>query len=108
MSDSKTRAIAPPGKLNSTPLSGLSLPIDFLTPNNSKTCSTCGAHNLSPVEVITGGFPCQDISLAGRKPTGLRGERSGLFWEVIRILKETQRRWVVLENVVNLLAVNDS
>lgn len=68
----------------------------------------CGAHNLSSVDVITGGFPCQDISLAGRKPTGLRGERSGLFWEVIRILKETQPRWVVLENVVNLLAVNDS
>lgn len=68
----------------------------------------CGAHNLSPVDVITGGFPCQDISLAGGKPTGLRGERSGLFWEVIRILKETQPRWVVLENVVNLLAVNDS
>ncbi|WP_238543156.1 DNA cytosine methyltransferase [Pseudomonas sp. GM78] len=39
---------------------------------------------------------------------GLRGARSGLFWEVIRILKEIQPRWVVLENVVNLLAVNDS
>lgn len=68
----------------------------------------CGAHNLSLVDVITGGFPCQDISLAGSRPIGLRGERSGLFWEVIRILKETQPRWVVLENVVNLLAINDS
>ncbi|WP_416739204.1 DNA cytosine methyltransferase [Pseudomonas sp. NFX71] len=73
----------------------------------------CGAHNLSPVDVITGGFPCQDISLAGARPSnketrGLRGQRSGLFWEVIRILKETQPRWVVLENVVNLLAINDS
>ncbi len=63
-------------------------------------------------DVITGGFPCQDISLAGardskRDKRGLRGERSGLFWEVIRILKEVQPRWVVLENVVNLLAVND-
>ena len=72
----------------------------------------CGAHNLSPVDVITGGFPCQDISVAGcresnRNSRGLRGARSGLFWEVIRILKETQPRWVVLENVVNLLAVND-
>ncbi|HEY0288800.1 MAG TPA: DNA cytosine methyltransferase [Pseudomonas sp.] len=42
-----------------------------------------------------------------RDKRGLRGERSGLFWEVIRILKEVQPRWVVLENVVNLLAVND-
>lgn len=67
----------------------------------------CGAHNLSPVDVITGGFPCQDISVAGasrhnQHKRGLRGERSGLFWEVIRILKEVQPRWVVLENVVNL------
>lgn len=38
MSDSKTQAIAPPGKLNSTPLTGLSLPIDFLTHSGSKTC----------------------------------------------------------------------
>lgn len=73
----------------------------------------CGAHNLSAVDVITAGFPCQDISVAGcresnRATRGLQGERSGLFWEVIRILKETQPRWVVLENVVNLLAVNDS
>lgn len=73
----------------------------------------CGAHNLCPVDVLTGGFPCQDISLAGVRESnkdrrGLRGERSGLFWEVIRILKEIQPRWVVLENVVNLLAVNDS
>lgn len=73
----------------------------------------CGAHNLCAVDVITAGFPCQDISIAGcrennRATRELQGERSGLFWEVIRILKETQPRWVVLENVVNLLAVNDS
>ncbi|MFL6968457.1 DNA cytosine methyltransferase [Pseudomonas alvandae] len=72
-----------------------------------------GAHNLSSVDVLTAGFPCQDISLAGNREgnhasRGLRGERSGLFWEVIRILKEIQPSWVVLENVVNLLAVNDS
>lgn len=73
----------------------------------------CGAHNLCSVDVLTAGFPCQDISIAGaresnRDTRGLRGERSGLFWEVIRILKEVQPRLVVLENVVNLLAVNDS
>ncbi|WP_332763142.1 DNA (cytosine-5-)-methyltransferase [Pseudomonas koreensis] len=73
----------------------------------------CGAHNLCSVDVLTAGFPCQDISIAGarennRDTRGLRGARSGLFWEVIRILKEIQPRWVVLENVVNLLAVNDS
>lgn len=74
-----------------------------------RTVRECGAHNPCPIDVLTGGFPCQDISVAGcresnRASRGLRGERSGLFWEVIRILKETQPRWVVLENVVNLLA----
>jgi len=44
-------------------------------------------------------------SMSERK--GLRGERSGLFWEVIRLLKEIQPPWVVLENVVGLLSCND-
>lgn len=50
------------------------------------------------VDVICGGFPCQDISLAG-KGAGLAGERSGLFFEALRLISETRPRWVVLENV---------
>lgn len=57
-----------------------------------------GAHNLSPVEVICGGFPCQDISKVGRG-AGLDGARSGLFWELLRIVRELRPRFVVLENV---------
>jgi DNA (cytosine-5)-methyltransferase 1 len=52
--------------------------------------------------VITGGFPCQDLSTAGKR-AGLDGARSGLFWEVIRILDEFHPQWVVLENVSGLL-----
>jgi DNA (cytosine-5)-methyltransferase 1 len=37
--------------------------------------------DLDPFDVIVGGFPCQDISMAGKR-TGLHGERSGLFWEM--------------------------
>lgn len=70
-----------------------------------------GAHNLEQVDCITAGFPCQDISIMGaaRKSgvNGLAGQRSGLFWQVIRILREIQPPWVVLENVTHLLAVND-
>jgi DNA (cytosine-5)-methyltransferase 1 len=50
------------------------------------------------VDVITGGFPCQDISLAG-KGAGLEGERSGLWWEYHRLIKELQPKWVIAENV---------
>ena len=54
------------------------------------------------VDVIAGGFPCQDISYAG-KGAGLGGERSGLFFELIRIVCEMGPRFVVLENVAALL-----
>lgn len=54
------------------------------------------------VDVIAGGFPCQDISYAG-KGAGLGGERSGLFFELIRIVREMGPRFVVLENVAALL-----
>ena len=62
----------------------------------------CGAHNLQHVDVICGGFPCQDISYAGLG-AGLEGERSGLFFEAVRVVRELQPRVVVLENVAALL-----
>lgn len=54
------------------------------------------------VDVICGGFPCQDISYAGRG-AGLEGERSGLFFEAIRVVQQLRPRVVVLENVAALL-----
>lgn len=51
-----------------------------------------------PIDVIYGGFPCQDISIAGTGK-GLAGERSGLFYEIIRLTKELQPTFVFLENV---------
>jgi len=62
----------------------------------------CSARNLDWVDVIAGGFPCQDISYAGLG-AGLDGERSGLFFEAIRLVSELQPRAVVLENVAALL-----
>jgi len=62
----------------------------------------CGPHNLERVDVICGGFPCQDISYAGLG-AGLDGERSGLFFEAIRLVRQLQPRIVVLENVAALL-----
>ena len=64
-----------------------------------------GAHNLTPVDVLCGGFPCQDVSVAGKRK-GLAGERTGLFWEVVRIARELSTRWMVLENVPGLFSAN--
>jgi DNA (cytosine-5)-methyltransferase 1 len=61
-----------------------------------------GAHNLEPVDVICGGFPCQDISVAGAG-AGLEGQRSGLWRDYRRIVRELRPRYVVVENVAALL-----
>lgn len=58
---------------------------------------TVGAAQLVPVDLICGGFPCQDISSAGTRK-GLAGERSGLWREFARIVGELRPRWVAVEN----------
>lgn len=65
--------------------------------------------DLPPVDVITYGFPCQDLSLAGKR-AGLDGGRSGLFFQAVRIIKEMREAtngryptWAVAENVAGLL-----
>lgn len=54
------------------------------------------------VDLIAGGFPCQDISYAG-KGAGLKGERSGLWFEFARIIREVRPTFVLVENVSALL-----
>lgn len=50
------------------------------------------------VDLVAGGFPCQDISVAG-KGAGLDGQRSGLFFQLLRVVREVRPKWVYLENV---------
>ena len=57
------------------------------------------------VDLICGGFPCQDVSMAGNR-AGLAGERSGLFFELARIINEVKPKWFILENVPGLLSSN--
>jgi len=60
-------------------------------------------HNVEPVDILIGGFPCQSISVAG-KQEGLENEKkSGLWWEFHRIISELRPRIVVMENVPNVL-----
>jgi len=55
------------------------------------------------VDIISGGFPCQDISVAGNRK-GLSGSKSGLWWEFYRIISESMPKWVVIENVAGLMS----
>lgn len=54
-----------------------------------------------PVDIITAGFPCQDISVAGRG-RGLDGERSGLWWRIRDVVGDLRPRFVLLENVARI------
>lgn len=53
---------------------------------------------LPDVDIIYGGFPCQGLSTAGLRK-GLADERSGLYWQLHRLVKEVRPEWVFLENV---------
>ena len=61
-----------------------------------------GAPWAGRVELICGGFPCQDISAAGLR-AGIDGERSGLWREIARLVRQVRPRYVLVENVAALL-----
>jgi DNA (cytosine-5)-methyltransferase 1 len=60
-----------------------------------------GRRQLAPVDVICGGFPCQDISNAGKRE-GITGSRSGLWSEFARVIREVRPTYVLVENVAAL------
>ena len=62
--------------------------------------------SITRFDLVTAGFPCQDLSAANHKGTGLDGTRSGLFFEIIRLLRSHRPSYVVLENVPALLSSN--
>jgi DNA (cytosine-5)-methyltransferase 1 len=65
-------------------------------------CRTAGA--VPERTILTAGFPCQDLSVAGRRRGMGEGTRSGLYWHVDRLLAEFRPAWVILENVPGLLS----
>ena len=70
---------------------------------------TASSMELPKADLWCFGFPCQDISVAGKQKGLQEGERSGLFYEVMRLLaglrQEDRPRWLLVENVKNLLSI---
>lgn len=62
--------------------------------------------NGGAVDVIIGGFPCQDVSIAGKR-AGLHGKRTGLFFDAMDIVRAIKPKFVVLENVAGLINSNN-
>jgi DNA (cytosine-5)-methyltransferase 1 len=69
---------------------------------------TLDAKNIPDSDIWCAGFPCQDVSLANNgKRQGLKGDRSGLFFNFIELVKQRNPKWVILENVPGLLSSNN-
>lgn len=64
-----------------------------------------GRHNLPDIDILMGGFPCQDISVAGHQKGVINGEKSSLWFEMLRIISELRPRVAVLENVPAIIRV---
>jgi DNA (cytosine-5)-methyltransferase 1 len=68
------------------------------------TSARLAADGIGSIDVITGGFPCQDLSVAGKQRGLGEGTRSGLWSEIVRLIGELSPRYVIVENVANLLS----
>lgn len=71
---------------------------------NYKDVTKVDFTKVEPVDILTGGFPCQDLSLAGKRAGLKDGTRSGLWSEFARAIEELKPRLVVIENVRGLLS----
>lgn len=60
---------------------------------------------LGHIDLVVGGFPCQDVSVAGKR-AGFQGERSVLFFDAMRVVRWSGARWVVIENVPGLFSTH--
>lgn len=75
---------------------------------NYRDVSEVDFTQVEKVDILTGGFPCQDLSLAGKRAGLVEGTRSGLWHEFARAIDELKPRLVVIENVRGLLTARAS
>jgi DNA (cytosine-5)-methyltransferase 1 len=68
---------------------------------------TLSSSSIPKVDLWAAGWPCQDLSHANSERTGLKGERSGLFYKFTKLVEEVRPRWVVMENVIGLLSAEN-
>jgi DNA (cytosine-5)-methyltransferase 1 len=73
---------------------------------NYKDVTRVDFTQVEPVDILTGGFPCQDLSLAGKRKGLTKGTRSGLWSEFARAIETLNPRLVVIENVRGLLSAS--
>jgi DNA-cytosine methyltransferase len=71
-------------------------------PESVRLGSVIGLTPPENIDLLIGGSPCQDLSIAKKGRKGLEGDRSGLFWEYVRIKNECNPKYFILENVASM------
>jgi len=71
-------------------------------PDITKVGTVVGLEVEGQIDLLIGGSPCQDLSIAKKDRKGLEGNRSGLFWEYVRLKKECNPTYFILENVASM------
>ena len=73
-------------------------------PDIKRLGSVCdiSSNTFEPIDLLIGGSPCQDLSIAKKGRKGLDGDRSSLFWQYVRIREVVKPKWFVLENVASM------
>jgi DNA (cytosine-5)-methyltransferase 3A len=73
-------------------------------PDIKRLGSVCdiSSNTFEPIDLLIGGSPCQDLSIAKKGRKGLDGDRSGLFWEYVRIRDLVKPKYFILENVASM------
>ena len=72
-------------------------------PNVKQYSDIITIENIEYVDIISGGFPCQDISIAKKNAEGIKGKRSGLWSEMFRIIRQIRPKYIIIENSPMLL-----
>ena len=80
---------------------------NFDHPLTLKNLNEVPVEDIPAHDILTGGFPCQPFSIAG-KQAGFQDERSNVFWKILKIIDHHKPSFVVLENVKNLVSHDDS
>lgn len=70
--------------------------------NNYETWELLPEFSWDGIDLLIGGSPCQDLSIAKQDRKGLDGERSGLFWRYVEILRKAKPKYFLLENVASM------
>lgn len=78
----------------------------FPSAPNLGSITEVNAHDIPEADIWSGGFPCQDLSVAGKR-AGFAGKRSSLAFTYLDLVEQRRPRWIVLENVPGLLSSNE-